>query len=61
METTETDFGPDLYAGFLADFMRRHTDQPFLAYYPMNLVHDMAGGGIPTTPLRGVPGSNKRG
>ena len=29
METTETDFGPDLYAGFLADFMRRHADQPF--------------------------------
>ena len=42
METTENDFGPDLYAGFLADFMMRHADQPFLAYYPMNLVHDMA-------------------
>ena len=52
METTETDFGPDLYAGFLADFMRRHADQPFLAYYPMNLVHDMAGGGIYDTGSR---------
>jgi arylsulfatase A-like enzyme len=61
METMESDFGPDLYTAFLADFMKRDSDQPFLAYYPMNLVHDMAGGGIPTTPVRGVPGSNKGG
>jgi hypothetical protein len=61
METTAEDFGPDLYAGFLIDFIKRHEDQPFLAYYPMNLVHDMAGGGIPTTPVNGTPGSNKGG
>ena len=61
MKTTAEDFGPDLYAGFLIDFIKRHEDQPFLAYYPMNLVHDMAGGGIPTTPVDGIPGSNKGG
>lgn len=61
METIAEDFGPDLYAGFLVDFMQRHQDQPFLAYYPMNLVHDIAGGGIPTTPVEGRPGANKGG
>jgi arylsulfatase A-like enzyme len=61
MDTGPEDFGPDLYAGFLIDFMKRHRDRPFLAYYPMNLVHDIAGGGMPTTPVHGRPGTNKGG
>jgi arylsulfatase A len=34
-------FGPDYYAEFLMDFMTRSVgrDQPFLAYFPMNLIH----------------------
>ena len=32
-------FGPDYYSNFLLDFIERHRDRPFLAYYPMNLVH----------------------
>ena len=32
-------FGPDVYTEFLIDFMERHRDQPFFAYYPMALSH----------------------
>lgn len=32
-------YGPDLYAAFLLDFMRRHRHRPWLAYYPMVLPH----------------------
>lgn len=32
-------FGPDYYADFLIDFMERNKEQPFLAYFPMNLIH----------------------
>jgi arylsulfatase A-like enzyme len=40
-------FGPDGYADYLIDFMQRHRDQPFVAYYATPLVH------VPTvtTPL----------
>jgi arylsulfatase A-like enzyme len=37
-------FGPDTYADFLIDFIERHRDQPFVAYYATPLVH------IPTVP-----------
>lgn len=33
-------FGPDLYTSYLLDFIERNKDRPFLAYYPMALVHD---------------------
>ena len=32
-------FGPDYYSDFLIDFIERNRDRPFLAYYPMNLIH----------------------
>lgn len=32
-------YGPDVYREFLIDFMARHRDVPFFAYYPMALVH----------------------
>lgn len=32
-------FGPDHYADFLLDFIERNKDRPFLAYFPMNLIH----------------------
>lgn len=35
----EETYGPDYYADFLVDFIERNQDDPFLAYYPMNLVH----------------------
>lgn len=35
----EDSFGPDLYTDYLIDFMRRTSDTPFFAYFPMVLPH----------------------
>lgn len=35
----EETFGPDYYSDFLLGFIERNKDRPFLAYFPMNLVH----------------------
>ena len=37
--TKSTDYGPDLFTDFLIDFMKRHQNKPFCAYYPMALTH----------------------
>ena len=34
-------YGPDVYVEFLAEFMEQHRHDPFLAYYPMALCHDV--------------------
>jgi len=34
------EYGPDVVSGYLMDFMTRHRDRPFLAYYPMILPHN---------------------
>ena len=34
-----TGYGPDVYSGFLIDFMARNAERPFFAYYPMTLPH----------------------
>lgn len=33
------EYGPDIASDFICDFMERHKDGPFLAYYPMILPH----------------------
>jgi len=33
-------YGPDLFCDYLLDFVTEHRDEPFLAYFPMALVHD---------------------
>lgn len=33
------EYGPDIVSDYLCDFMERHRDRPFLAYYPMILPH----------------------
>jgi len=33
------EYGPDLVSDYLCDFIERHQDGPFLAYYPMILPH----------------------
>jgi arylsulfatase A len=33
------EYGPDVFSGFLIDFMRRNRKGPFFAYYPMVLPH----------------------
>jgi len=35
-------YGPDVYSDFLIDFMKRNAKDPFLAYYPMALIHDVS-------------------
>jgi arylsulfatase A-like enzyme len=37
--TTQDDYGPDIFAGFLVDFIKRPRSQPFFIYYPMALTH----------------------
>ena len=32
-------YGPDVYSGFLIDFIREHKDEPFFVYFPMALTH----------------------
>jgi arylsulfatase A-like enzyme len=41
-------FGEDVFAGFLLDFIEKKKDQPWFAYYAMNLPH----GPLTTTPLK---------
>ncbi len=33
------EYGPDIVSDYLCDFITRHKDQPFLAFYPMILTH----------------------
>ena len=40
LELPEGTYGPDVMTSFLIDFIEEHRSQPFLAYYPMNLVHN---------------------
>ncbi len=39
MPVTENDYGPDLFADFVIDFMEQNRDEDFFVYYPMALVH----------------------
>ena len=68
LETKPTDYGPDIFAGFIMDFMERKTKEgkPFLAYWPSVAPHGTRSG-YPTTPHRGevgvmgsVPNSKER-
>lgn len=38
-KTIEGEYGPDVYSGFLIDFIREHKDEPFFVYFPMALTH----------------------
>jgi len=39
LDTTDSDYGPDMFADFIDDFIGRHRDGPFFVYYPMCLPH----------------------
>ena len=39
-DTLEGRYGPDVFTGFVTDFITRHRDEPFFVYYPMVLPHD---------------------
>ncbi len=51
-------FGPDVFCDFLIEFMRRNRNRPFLAYYPMVLVH---GPHVPTPHNKDALGGAKKG
>lgn len=55
-ETLTGKFGPDVFADSLVEFMARHREQPFIAYYACPLTH------IPTvtTPLSPDPNAPQR-
>lgn len=40
LECSVDDYGPDIFADFIIDFILRHKDEPFFVYYPMVLVHN---------------------
>ena len=40
LERNEEDYGPDIFASYILDFIERKKDEPFFVYYPMVLVHD---------------------
>ncbi|HOO98658.1 MAG TPA: sulfatase-like hydrolase/transferase [Bacteroidales bacterium] len=40
LATGQDDYGPDIFADYILDFIERKKDQPFFVYYPMALVHD---------------------
>ena len=39
LETTQNDYGPDIFTDFLIDFINDNKERPFFAYYPMVLTH----------------------
>ena len=39
LQNTEGQYGPDIYTAYINDFIERHRDEPFFAYYPMALTH----------------------
>jgi arylsulfatase A len=39
IDYTKGEYGPDLVNAYLCDFITRHKDRPFFAYYPMMLTH----------------------
>ena len=39
LQHTNGGYGPDVFTDYLLDFMERHQDEPFFAYYPMALTH----------------------
>ncbi len=57
LKTKPTDFGPDLCADFICNFIERQAKagKPFLAYWPTVSPHGTRTG-CPTNPLRGEPG-----
>ncbi len=57
VKVKDDDFGPDLCADFILDFMERQTKEgkPFMAYWPTVSPHGTRNG-QPTNPFRGEPG-----
>jgi arylsulfatase A len=48
-------YGPDVYSDYLIDFIKQNRNEPFLAYYPMSLPHDISDD-LATPPSFGMKG-----
>lgn len=59
LNTKADDFGPKIHTDFLCDFIRRNTERPFFAYFPMTAPHRTRQG-ITTTPQYGTIGDISR-
>ncbi|MGW8316646.1 MAG: sulfatase-like hydrolase/transferase [Bacteroidales bacterium] len=55
LEGIEQEYGPDLFCDFLTDFIRRNRNQPFFAYYPMAVAHEISND-LDTPPPTGPSG-----
>ncbi|MEO0414294.1 MAG: sulfatase-like hydrolase/transferase, partial [Verrucomicrobiota bacterium] len=53
LDLPEDTYGPDVTTDFLVDFIKKNSDQPFLAYFPMILPHNP----FPVTPDSADPDS----
>jgi len=51
IETTEKDYGPDIFTNYVINFIEQNRERPFFVYYPMVLVHSP----FPVTPDSEVP------
>ncbi|MCA9075979.1 MAG: sulfatase-like hydrolase/transferase [Planctomycetaceae bacterium] len=51
------DYGPEVCADSLIDFMKQHKDQPFFVYYPMILVHSPF---VPTPDSESLTSKNRQ-
>jgi arylsulfatase A len=40
MTGLENSYGPDVFADFITDFIKKNKEEPFFIYYPMVLVHN---------------------
>ena len=58
VETGQDDFGPDIYAEFLLDFIEKNKGEPFFVYYPMALIHAPF---VPTPHSKAFPENDKHG
>ena len=54
--STAADFGPDIYAEFILDFIEENKEKPFFVYYPMALTH---GPFVPTPHSKNYPPEHK--
>jgi arylsulfatase A len=58
LPTKPDDYGPDIHTNFLTDFMKKHRDGPFLAYFPMCHTHAPF---YPTPDMHPAEGDKMRG
>ncbi len=42
LQNVKGQYGPNIYCEFLIDFITKNKDNPFLAYYPMALAHEIS-------------------